>query len=230
MDNLNLEDEDEDEGLSYHVGENEAGPEDLQLSLVGRFVTKRSIRTHIMKERLAEVWQSMKGVDIREVVLGIFLFQFFHAMDLERIFKGGPWTFDNHLLVLGRMKVGVAIEDIPLHHVEFWVQAHHLPVGFMMEAVGKHLGNYIGTFVDYDPANNSCVWRAYMRICVLVDIRQPLKKERKVRVAGGEWTVVKFRYEKLPALCFYCGCIGHVEQMCEVLFGRGVDDGVRGVE
>lgn len=56
MDNLNLEDEDEDEGLSYHVGENVAGQEDLQLSLVGRFVTKRSIRTHIMKERLAEVW------------------------------------------------------------------------------------------------------------------------------------------------------------------------------
>lgn len=142
--------------------------------------------------------------------------------------QGGPWTFDNHLLVLGHMTIGADIESIPLHHVEFWVQAHHLPVGFMTEAVGKHLGNFIGSFVDYDPANNSCVWRAYMRIRVLVDVRQPLKKERKVRVAGAEWTVVKFRYEKLPNLCFICGCIGHTEQACEELFRRGVDDSVRG--
>lgn len=39
---------------------------------------------------------------------------------------------------------------------------------------------------------------------------------------------MKFRYEKLPTFCFVCGCIGHTEQSCEVLFSEGVDDGVRG--
>lgn len=146
---------------------------------------------------------------------------------MERVLKGGPWTFDNHLLVLGRMQLGVPIPDIPLFHVEFWVQAHNLPEGFMSEAVGKLLGNYIGQFVEYDPSNNACVWREYMRLRVLIDIRQPLKKERKVRVAGGEWSIVKFRYEKLPIFCFVCGCIGHTDQFCEVLFSKPRDDGVR---
>lgn len=217
---------DEDAGITMPASSTEKSPEDIQLCLVGRFVTKRTIRTHIMKERLAAVWGPVKGVSIREVVPGIFLFHFFYVMDMERVLKGGPWTFDNHLLVLGRMRVGVPLEDIPLFHIEFWVQAHHLPVGFMNEAVGKLLANYIGTFVEYDPANNACVWREYMRLGVLVDVRQPLKKERKVLVEGGDWSVVKFKYEKLATFCFVCGCIGHTEQFCEVLMAKQNDDGV----
>lgn len=226
MEDLSLHDE--DEGITLERSNVEQGPEELQLCLVGRFVTTRSIRTHIMKERLAEVWRPVKGISIREVTPGVFLFQFYHVMDMERIMKGGPWTFDNHLLVLGRMQLGVPLQQIPLFHTEFWVQAHNLPVGFMTEAVGRLLANYIGTFVDYDPANNACVWREYMRLRVLIDVRQPLKKERKVRLAGGEWSIVKFRYEKLSTFCFVCGCIGHTEQFCEVLFSKPVDDGVRG--
>lgn len=226
MEDMSLSDG--DEGITLQPDNPESGPVDVQLCLVGRFVTKRSIRTHIMKERLSEVWRPVKGVSIREATPGVFLFQFFHIMDLERVMKGGPWTFDNHLLVLGRMQVGVPLHDIPLFHTEFWVQAHNLPVGFMTEAVGKLLANYIGKFVGYDPTNNSCVWREYMRLRVLVDVRQPLKKERKVRVAGGEWSIVKFRYEKLAIFCFVCGCIGHTDQFCEVLFSKGRDDGFRG--
>lgn len=183
MEDLSLHDE--DDGITMPKSQQGKGPEELRLCLVGRFVTKRPIRTHIMKDCLAAIWGPVKGVSIREVVPGIFLFQFNHGMDMERVMKGGPWTFDNHLLVLGRMQVGVPLEDIPLFHVEFWVQAHHLPVGFMNEAVGKLLANYIGSFVAYDPANNASVWREYMRLRVLIDVRKPLKKERKVRVEGG---------------------------------------------
>lgn len=98
----------------------------------------------------------------------------------------------------------------------------------MTEVVGKHLANFIGEFVDYDPQNNSSIWRAYMRIKVRLDVRKPLKKDRKVRIARGEWCLVKFRYEKLSIFCFVCDCIGHTEQSCEVLFVLESDDGVRG--
>lgn len=146
---------------------------------------------------------------------------------MEKVLKGGPWTFDNHVLALGKMQLGVPLQAISLNHVEFWVQCHNLPVGFMSELVGKHLANYIGEFVDYDPSNNSCVWRAYMRLRVRVDVRQPLKKNRRVRMEGGDWCVVTFKYEKLTTFCFVCGILGHSEQSCEVLFAKAVDDGVR---
>lgn len=201
--------------------------EDVQLCLVGRFITHRTIRSHIMQERMAEVWQPVKGVSIREASPGIFLFQFFHRLDMEKVLKGGPWTFDNHVLALGRMQMGVPIQAISLNHVDFWVQCHNLPIGFMSELVGKYLGNYIGEFLDYDPSNNACVWRPYMRLRVRVDVTKPLKKNRRVRMEGEDWCIVCFKYEKLTTFCFVCGLLGHMEQNCEELFAKEVDDGVR---
>ncbi|KAG6772265.1 hypothetical protein POTOM_023665 [Populus tomentosa] len=60
------------------------------------------------------------------------------------------------------------------------VQVHDLPMGCMFVGVGKHLGNFIGTFVDYDMNNNNGVWRNYMRIRLLIDISLPLKRWKKI--------------------------------------------------
>lgn len=67
-----------------------------------------------------------------------------------------------------------------------------------------------------------------MRIRVLVDVCQPLKKEKKVRKPGGEWRLVKFKYGKLGTFCFFCGCLGHSEQFCEIFLSRDQDDRARG--
>lgn len=183
MESLSLED-DVDELLLYN-GATGGVVDDVQLYLVGRFITDRSIRTNVMKARMSEVWRPVRGVSIKEESPGIFLFQFFHRLDMEKVLKGGPWTFDNHILALESMQMGVPLQAISLSHVDFWVQCHNLPVGFMSELVGKHLANYIGEFVDYDPSNNTSVWRAYMRLRVRIDVRQPLKKNRKVRMEGA---------------------------------------------
>lgn len=97
----------------------------------------------------------------------------------------------------------------------------------MALAVGQHLGNYIGEFVEYDANNSSGIWRSYMCIKVLLDVRLPLKKEKKVKKPDGEWKTVHFKYERLGVFYFFCGRIGHVEQFCTELFEGDEDDGVR---
>jgi hypothetical protein len=68
---------------------------------------------------------------------GAVFVQIFHPLDIEAMIKGGPWTFDNFTLVVERLKVGVPLHDIPLFHVNFWVQIYNIPVGMMLEKVGK---------------------------------------------------------------------------------------------
>jgi hypothetical protein len=97
----------------------------------------------------------------------------------------------------------------------------------MAEKVGKKLANYIGSFVEYDKNNNTSIWRQYMRLRVRVDVRQPLKKESKVKNQGGEWCIIKFKYERLGVFCFACGIMGHAKNKCEVRFAKEIDDGVR---
>ncbi|CAN1753319.1 hypothetical protein LINPERHAP1_LOCUS5120 [Linum perenne] len=57
-----------------------------------------------------------------------------------------------------------------------------------------------------------------MRLRVTLDIRQPLKREKRVRRNQGASVVCKFRYEKLPNFCYICGKLGHIDMYCEVLY------------
>jgi 14-3-3 protein epsilon len=146
---------------------------------------------------------------------------------LEEVLKNGPWTFDNQLLIMERVQIGVQIENIPLYHSDFWVQIHGLPTGLMKEAVGSQLGSYIGFLMEYDKNNNSCFWREYMRLRIKMDVRVPLKKGTRVKDRNGNWCTVRFKYEKLGIFCFVCGIMGHAENRCETRFAMEVDDGSR---
>jgi 14-3-3 protein epsilon len=169
----------------------------------------------------------VKGVTIKVVRQGLFLFHFGHVLDMEAVLKGGSWNFDNNMLIVERVQLGMQIESITLNHVNLWVQIHDLPMGLMTEKVGTRLANYIRGCVEYDKNNDTSFWRKYMRIRVRIDVRQPLKKNTKVKNKEGEWCLVNFKYERLGVFCFVCGIMGHTENKCEVRFAMENDDGRR---
>ncbi|MBA0632475.1 hypothetical protein Godav_001205 [Gossypium davidsonii] len=69
---------------------------------------------------------------------------FFHEVDMDRVLWSSPWTFNNHLLVLHRLRKGEDPNFVPLVFVEFWVQVHDLLPGFYFEEVARQLGNFVG--------------------------------------------------------------------------------------
>lgn len=44
---------------------------------------------------------------------GKFMFKFFHIMDLDKTYNGGPWNFNGHMLVLNKVPTG----DITLNPI-----------------------------------------------------------------------------------------------------------------
>lgn len=70
--------------------------EDLALSdypnlcLVGRFLVNRLVQLCEVKVHMPEVWWPVKGVSVKVEHEGLFLFQFFHKLDMEEVLKGGP--------------------------------------------------------------------------------------------------------------------------------------------
>ncbi|KAL8531535.1 hypothetical protein ACS0TY_008217 [Phlomoides rotata] len=193
----------------------DVGPEDNQLCLVGRFLSEQPINFNLLKSRIAGVWRPQKGVNIRNIGEGRLLFQFYHSADLQRVLDGSPWSFGSHPLILRQLKFGEIPLQVSLNKLRYWVQVHDLPVGAFSEGVGRVLGNYIGRFVLYDDTNRGAVWRAYMRIRVEIDVAEPLKTGKKIRIGSGDATWVKFKYERLHLLCFVCGRLGHTEAYCD---------------
>ncbi|KAL8489567.1 hypothetical protein ACS0TY_025471 [Phlomoides rotata] len=209
----NLEEDEEDLVIGF---ENlDVNPEENQLCLVGRFISEQPVNFNLLKSRIAGVWRPQKGVNIKNIGEGRILFQFFHSADLQRVLDGSPWSFGSHPLILRQVHFGEIPLQISLNKLSFWIQVHDLPVGAFSEGVGRLLGNYIGRFVSYDDTNRGAVWRTYMRIRVELDVAEPLKTGKKIRIGSGDATWVKFKYERLFLFCFVCGRLGHTEAYCD---------------
>jgi len=90
LEDLSLSD---DEGLSFDIEEEESSQHERRLCLVGRFLVNRPIRLKEMKIRMSKVWRTVKGVAVKEAQPGLFLFQFFHKLDMEEVLIKG-WSVD----------------------------------------------------------------------------------------------------------------------------------------
>jgi 14-3-3 protein epsilon len=115
--NLSLTDEEDD--LEIQIDEEDTQVQKQSFNLVGRFLTNRPIKVKTMMDKMRDIWQPGKGMDIEEAHPGLFVFRFFHQLDVQHILKQGPWSFDNHTLVLNSLADGVDPRDVPLINVPF---------------------------------------------------------------------------------------------------------------
>lgn len=149
---------------------------------------------------------------IQELSPQQFLFQFGHEVDIKRILEGGPWAYENHPLLLERVKPGEDPELVELNHISMWIQVHNVPVGLMSKAVARGIGTKLEGLLESDPNNFNGMRRDFMRVRVKLHVLKLLKKHLKLKQGSGEGKEVILHYERLPTFCFHCGVIGHGEQ------------------
>ncbi|KAJ9170089.1 hypothetical protein P3X46_018223 [Hevea brasiliensis] len=152
---------------------------DWKHCVVGRLLTDKTINFMAFKQIMASVWRPVKG-----------LFQFFHELNAKRVFKGGPWNYQQQPILLHELQPNEKPREVELTRLDLWVQVHDVPNGFMSECVTKDVGTYIGIFLESDP----------------------MKKSK------SDWVCFNFKYEQLNTFCYFCGIIGHSDHFCRKLF------------
>lgn len=212
-------DNDDGGGLILEDIPDNAVKEDFNRWLVGRFLTNRKVNFMAMQDTLSSIWRPVKGVFMEETNWpNTFLFKFFHDLDMQRVLKDGPWTFNQQVLLVKQLNMDEQLKDVKLSELYIWVQVYDVPIGFNSEHVLKSIGNYVGRYMESNPKNLQGMCRSYLRIRVAIDILRPLKSKMRIKKAGGDWLWIQFKYERLPSFCFFCGLIGHSEKFCEALF------------
>lgn len=222
MNNIILKDEEEG-GLALednggHDQSNQSPGFIAKLCLVGRFIAEGPLDFLAMQQTLAALWKPGKGVFIRELDANLFLFQFYHDIDIKRVLDGSPWTFNRKALIISRMQNGENPRCVKLNALDLWDQIYDLQPGFMLDRVFKEIGNYIATYVESCQKNFHGVWKEYVGVRVTIDLSKPLKRRMKVRKIGDEWFWINFKYENVPTFCFICGLLGHSDRYCGRLF------------
>lgn len=215
-----LDIDDEENSAFVFGGEEEVEINMYGLCIVGRFLTERKINVNEMKSKMADVWRPTMGINIKEIEQGIFLFQFYHKEDMNWVLKGGPWSFDNAMFEMAEVPKGEEPLNVPLWHVNMWMQIYELPSGFISEAMGKQLGDFFGEFLEYDNKNNTSSWREFMRIRVRLDVRKPLKRKKKIMKKSGVEVMVSCKYERLGEFCFTCGMLTHTDHYCRKFLSK----------
>ncbi|KAL8463982.1 hypothetical protein ACS0TY_033790 [Phlomoides rotata] len=195
--------EEEEEDLILEQSDGDECHRSADFYMVGRFLMDQTIN-----------FTPVKGATIKSIGQGRFLFEFYHKLDILRVMNGLPWMFNNHPLLLHHIQRGEYALRVPLSSLPMWVQVYDIPHGFMSVQFGHQIGNFLGTFVEYDKSNSIGAWRNYMRIRVSIDVSMPLKRFKSIRrVEGGSFRIT-FKYEKLSTFCFVCGRISHAESFC----------------
>ncbi|KAG8652544.1 hypothetical protein MANES_06G103266v8 [Manihot esculenta] len=183
---------DDDDGLVFGVDDGVIGQEDPSLCLVGRFLTNRPINFNAMEHTLAALWQPFEQVSVRREEGDLYVFQFYHAIDVQRVLDMRPCTFNNHLLP-----------------------------GFFSERVVARIGNELGVFLASDPYNFLGPRKSYVRLRYYHDLSKPIHKSLRMRKNDGAWFNVTFVYERAPSFCFICGLFDHTERFCRELLNLG---------
>ncbi|XVF66662.1 hypothetical protein PTKIN_Ptkin10aG0054800 [Pterospermum kingtungense] len=80
------------------------------------------------------------------------------------------------------------------------------------------MGNFIGTYIEYDANNKASIWRIYMRIKVGIDVNILLVPYKMIKKKDGNLHRVNFKYEHLGSFCFIYGLLDHIEKSCPKLF------------
>jgi hypothetical protein len=78
IENLSLNDDEDKLEINFSEEEEEVRRQQQSFNLVRRFLTNRPIRVIMMISKMGDIWQPGKGMNIKEIQLGVFVFRFFH--------------------------------------------------------------------------------------------------------------------------------------------------------
>lgn len=173
---LKISDDDDHEGLILEDIPTGEQNKDYNFCLVGSFLTNRKMNFGAMQDTLSAIWRPIKGVFMEETSFpNLFIFKFFHELDVKRVLDDGPWTFNQQVLLLKRLDMNEQLKDVHLSDVFMWMQIYDLPIGFNSEFILKSIGNYVGKFIEVDSRKFQGLSKNYLRIKVAIDTRRPLK-------------------------------------------------------
>ena len=186
----------------------------MEVILVAKFFTKCALNTEAIIRTFSPLWHSKNGFQVCSVGDHILLFVFDNEEETEKILLLQPWSFDKHLVAFYRHDTTTPVSELSFNKVLLWVQIHDLPLHFLNRGVAEELCTVIGE-VCKDTDISEMEGETYFRVRVIVDMNIPLCRGRKISMGKGETGWVSFKYERLPILCYWCGCLDHTDRNCD---------------
>lgn len=158
-------------------------------------------------------WKKYDVQTVSRINSDLFLIQFADEETCEEMLQSGPYTFDNHLVVLKkwqpRMCMDVAVTALPI-----WIQFPGLPLEFWSINMLSKIGSVYGKPLYCDKCTISKMKLGFARILVEMDSSRDFPEMVELVDEQGMVFQQKVIYEWKPSICSNCRKFGHLKQEC----------------
>nr|XP_023912061.1 uncharacterized protein LOC112023668 [Quercus suber] len=124
--------------------------ESCSQSLIGKILTCKPFNKRVAQSTLKRAWDLENKVQIVEVGANLFQFKFQTEFDMERVLRGGPWTFDNQVLLLVQWQSGMIACNVKFVSTPFWVQIWGALFDMVSPRVEEEIGSRLGTVEEVE--------------------------------------------------------------------------------
>ncbi|KAM1611613.1 hypothetical protein ACFX1Z_000384 [Malus domestica] len=139
------------------------------------------------------------------------------ALDLSETEQGVklvgkvPWGIMKKNLSIQKWLPHLALEEIVMEMVPFWIQIRGVLLGLSTLANVKKLTQAAGEVLAMEDTAKA---RGFLRVRILITTVNPLCLGCWLRRGSNRDTWVEFRYERLQDFCYRCGRIDHINTEC----------------
>ena len=201
----------EHKGNKFHMEEGEPVQDYF---LAARFFTSRVLNMEAIANTFKLLWRTRKGFKVGDVGNHRVLFKFRDTLDIDRVLRGEPWSFDKFLVALKRVSRNTDVKNLIFDRTQFWLQVHNLPIGSFSLSVAKAVASVAGEVVESELGDGKREGCNFIRVRVTVKLPEPLCRGRQIVRSGGIESWVDFKYKHLPNLCYWCGRLTHHDKDC----------------
>ncbi|XP_062013980.1 uncharacterized protein LOC133730397 [Rosa rugosa] len=137
----------------------------------------------------------------------MFVLAFDLRRDRNKVLKGGPWRFNQALVVLQEYDGVSPIHEIDLTSLFFWVRIGNIPPLFEEPDMIKSIASVAGKFLEMDDKLFENVGK--VRVHVAHDISKPFFLKKTLKLAPYVEVEISYFFENLVGKCDHCNLIYH---------------------
>lgn len=169
----------------------------------------RSHTYNYLQARLQQKWSLKGGWNLIDLVNDYFVVKFDLEEDLNFVLTGGPWIIAGQYLVMQKWRSGFCPATAQISRMAAWIRVSAMQLECFDIWALKRIGNLLGKLLKIDTLTTSQNRGKFARICVELDLTQPLDAFVKINQV---WYNIE--YEGLPDICYLCGRYGHKRENC----------------
>lgn len=150
--------------------------EALIIKLLGK-----NLGFRIMQSKLSATWKLSGGFDLMDVDNGFYMVKFDLEADREKVISGGPWMIFDYYLAVSTWDPDFASSTAKIEKTMVWVRFPGMNLVYYDESPLLAMASAIGKPIKVDQRTLSVDRGRFARVCVEIDLNQPVVAQLWVR-------------------------------------------------